>query len=147
MLSQVRLAEFTGPAAAFQARCHPGQVDKGVPGSDGPVTKGGPVKRARGLGIGVATGSSVPRGLPRTQSIRGRSGSSSCCSCGRPLGQEPASWLGLVRVETGMAAPIGWASETGASPRSVGSDYGDSWPHRDPRRGSVGSGGWSWPFL
>jgi hypothetical protein len=72
MLPQVRLAEFTGAAVAVRARCRPGRVDKGVPGSDGTVPKGGPVERARGLGICVAMGSSVPRGLPRTQSIRGR---------------------------------------------------------------------------
>ena len=50
------------------------EVDMGVPGSDGTVPKGGPVERARGLGIGVAKGSSVPRGLPRTHSMCGRSG-------------------------------------------------------------------------
>ena len=75
LLSPARLAEFTGAAVAARVRCHPGQVDKGVPGTVGPVAKGGPVERAHGLGIGVATGSSVPRGLPRTQSKRGRSGS------------------------------------------------------------------------
>ena len=64
LLSPARLAEFTGAAVAARVRCHPGQVDKGVPGTVGPVAEGGPAERAHGLGIGVATGSSVPVGSP-----------------------------------------------------------------------------------
>ena len=145
LLLPVRLAEFTG--AAVRVRRRPGWVDKGVPGSDGTVLKGGPVERTRGLGAGVATGSSVPCGLPRTRSIRGRSsiGSGSNCSYGRPPGQESVSGMRLASAETEVAVPTGRASEAGASPGSAGSDYGDSWPHCGPRRGSVGSGGWSWP--
>ena len=76
LLPPVRLAEFTGAAATVTVRVRRrlGWVDKGVPGSDGTVLKGGPMERARGLGAGVATGSSVLCGLPRTRSIRVHSG-------------------------------------------------------------------------
>ena len=74
LLPPVRLAEFTGAAAAVRVRRRPGRADKGVPGSDGTVLPDGPEERALGLGADVATGSSVPRGLPRIRSIRVRSG-------------------------------------------------------------------------
>ena len=93
-----------------------------MPGSDGTMPKGGLAEQACGLGIGVATGSSVPRGLPRTRSIHGRSGSGSYCSYGRPPRQELASGLRLARVETEVAVPTGRASETGGSPGSARSE-------------------------